>query len=311
MQEDEKVPDVFGHYHVLQDGIWFTPYFPFESGVCYRASFDSRPLGGHKLLEVLPLEFSFPKEMNATLTQVKQVFPSSDLLPENLLRFYVCFSNSMQRGQVKDRVSLLGSDGEPVQDVLYHAPVELWDRSMRHLTILLDPGRLKRGLGPNRKLGPPLKTGHEYLLAINSGMIDSSGRPLRESFYKTFRVTEAVRERVAVARWGIQSPAAKSHQPLVIKFPKPLDWALLRHMITIASEGGQRMDGLIAIDGGERRWSFTPKSHWPAGMHHVCIAPSLEDVCGNNLQGAFDGPFRIAGELASEETSCSIPFRIA
>ena len=74
---------------------------------------------------------------------------------------------------------------------------------MRHLTILLDPGRLKRGVGPNRELGPPLKEGHEYTLAVGSGMVDLSGRPLRESFYKAFRVTEAVRERIAVEQWRI------------------------------------------------------------------------------------------------------------
>ena len=63
-------------------------------------------------------------------------------------------SSSMQRGRVRSEISLLGPDGKPALDVLYRAPVELWDRSMRQLTILLDPGRLKRGVGPNRELGP-------------------------------------------------------------------------------------------------------------------------------------------------------------
>jgi hypothetical protein len=62
--------------------------------------------------------------------------------------------------------------------VLYRAPVELWDRSMQHLTILVDPGRLKRGVGPNRELGPPLKVGDEYALVAGSGLVDLSGEPL-------------------------------------------------------------------------------------------------------------------------------------
>ena len=99
---------------------------------------------------MLTLEFSLPREQNALATEVNHIFPSGGCLPENLLRFYVCFSNSMQRGRVRSKISLLGPDGEPAPDALYRAPVELWDRSMRRLTILLDPGRLKRGVGPNR-----------------------------------------------------------------------------------------------------------------------------------------------------------------
>ena len=142
-----------------EDGIRFIPHFPFESGIRYRASFDPRPLGRPELSEVLTLEFSLPRETGAVRTEVKHVFPSSDSLPENLLRFYVCFSNPMQRGRAEEHIRLLGPDGQPAPDVLYRPPVELWDRSMRHLTILLDPGRLKRGVGPNRELGPPLKGG--------------------------------------------------------------------------------------------------------------------------------------------------------
>ena len=181
-----------------------------------------------------------------------------------------------------------------------------------NLTILLDPGRIKRGVGPNRALGPPLKPGQQYTLRIGSGMLDSSGRPLRQSFYKSFHVTEAVREPVAVEQWKFLPPAPKSRQPLELVFPRPLDWALLGHVITIASEDGQTIDGRIAIGQGERRWSFTPKSPWTSGSYCIRVASSLEDLCGNNLLGAFDRPLRSARDLASEAVSGSIvfPFRL-
>ena len=239
---------------------------------------------------------------------VTHIFPSSDLLPENLLRFYVCFSNSMQRGRALEEISLLDSDGQPVADALYRPPVELWDRSMRHLTVLLDPGRLKRGVGPNRELGPPLKAGQMYTLAIGAGMLDLSGRPLHETFYKHFRVAEAVREHIAVEQWKIVPPATKSRQPLVLILPRPLDWALLAHTITITSTGEQSIDGRIAIDQDERRWSFTPTSSWAAGSYHVRVAPSLEDVCGNSVIAAFDRPLRTGSDLSHETTISSIAF---
>jgi hypothetical protein len=195
----DLLPSVSGRYQILRDGVRFVPHLPFERGLSYRASFDPLPLGRAELSEVLTLDFLLPRKHSPVPTDVKHVFPSIAYLPENLLRFYVCFSNAMQRGHARAEISLLGPDGKPAPDVLYRAPVELWDRSMKCLTILLDPGRIKRGVGPNRELGPPLKVGQEYTLAIGSGMPDLSGRQLRGAFYKRFRVTEAVRMHL---RWS-------------------------------------------------------------------------------------------------------------
>jgi hypothetical protein len=211
---------------------------------------------------------------------------------------------------VEENIRLLGPDGQPAPDVLYRPPVELWDRSMRHLTILLDPGRLKRGVGPNRELGPPLRAGCKYTLAIGSGMVDLSGRSLREGFSKPFRVAEAVRERIAVKQWKTVLPTTESCEPLALTFPKPLDWALLWRAIDITSKGGQQIDGRIAIDQGETRWSFTPISPWAAGSYFVLTASSLEDVCGNSILEAFDRPFRAANDLV-REAARSIPFHLA
>jgi hypothetical protein len=248
------------------------------------------------------------QQKGPALTEVTHIFPLSDVLPENLLRFYVCFSNSMQRGRASEDISLLDSDGQPVADALYRPPVELWDRRMQHLTVLLDPGRLKRWVGPNRELGPPLKAGQAYTLAVGAGMVDLSGRRLHETFYKHFRVTEAVREHIAVEQWEIVPPVTKSRQPLVLMFPRPLDWALLSHTITITSSGEQSIGGRIAIDENERRWSFTPTSAWAAGSYRVRVASSLEDVCGNSVIAAFDRPLRLDSDLKYEAATSSIAF---
>lgn len=310
-QKGENLPDVYGRHQVLQNEIRFIPHFPFEPGVRYRASFDPRPLGHTDLAEVMIHEFSLPRELNAEPTQVEQVFPSGDSLPENMLRFYVCFSNSMQRGRVEKHIRLLDADGRPAPDVLYRPPVELWDRSMRHLTILLDPGRIKRGVGPNRELGPPLKAGQDYTLAIGPEMVDLSGCPLHEGFYKHFNVTEAVREPISVEQWKIALPGTKSRQRLALMFPRPLDWALLWRKITIESEDGRPVDGRVAIEQGEKRWSFTPTSPWNEGSYCVRVKSNLEDICGNSLLGTFDRPFRSTGDLVNEASNSSIPFQLA
>jgi hypothetical protein len=141
-------------------------------------------------------------------------------------------------------------------------------------------------------------------------MIDLSARRLRETFYKRFRVTEAVRGHIAVDQWKIVPPASKSCQPLVLVFPCPLDWALLSQTITIISADERLIEGRIVIDQCERRWSFTPALPWAAGSYHIRVASGLEDLCGNRVTAAFDRPLRPGSDLAYEVTNRSISFQL-
>jgi hypothetical protein len=309
-RNDEDLPDVSGDHEILGDRVHFIPHFPFESGVPFRAILDLGALGQPGLTEIQTLEFSFRREATAAETKVSQVFPSCRILPENLLRLYVRFSNPMQRGRTADNIEVLGADGRPTPDALYRAPVELWDSSMTCLTILLDPGRLKRGVGPNRMIGPPLRAGQRYTLAVGTGMIDIYGRPLREGFSNSFSVSEAVRAPVAIENWKIRPPELTGRQPLELVFPRPLDWAQLWRGITIASESGQPISGQIDIDLGETRWRFTPDAPWQKGAHSVRVSPDLEDICGNTPNGPFDGPFRSTDDVARKTGVRSIPFDV-
>jgi hypothetical protein len=304
----DELPDVLGRYQIVETGVRFIPRFPFEPGVRYRARFDPGHLGRAAHTDVLTLEFSLPKPQGGEPACVTGIFPSADVLPENLLRFYVRFSHPMRRGSAETQIRLLGSDGRPTPDVLYRPPLELWDRSMRHLTVLLDPGRLKRWVGPNRELGPPLKAGQRYVLAIGSEMVDSGGRSLGQPCYKPFVVGAAVRDRIAVANWKVLPPATRSRQALTLLFPQPLDWALLWRSITVTPDGGAPMPGRISLDRSERCWRFIPASPWVAGRYFIRVAPDLEDVCGNNLLAAFDRPLRPGSDLTAEAADCSIPF---
>jgi hypothetical protein len=310
-RDHDCVPDVSGRYRLFEDEVKFIPHFPFEIDVKYRISFDPRPLAALPTAESLNLEFVIPSEQNAhALTDVTHIFPSCGHLPENLLRLYVCFSNSMQRGRALEEISLLDSDGQPVADALYRPPVELWDRSMRHLTVLLDPGRLKRWAGPNVELGPPLKAGQKYTLEVGSGMIDLNGHPLRERFRKDFLVGAPVREQITVESWKILSPATGGRQALVLMFPSPLDWALLLQTIRVESADGLAIDGRVEVDQCETRWSFTPSSAWTAGIYQMRIGSGLEDVCGNSITGPFDRPLRSGSNLLREISSSSLNFQL-
>jgi hypothetical protein len=309
--EGDGLPDVSGRYLLYDDEVRFIPTFPFDNDVKYRVIFDARPLGVVPTEEPLMLEFLVPSDQKAPApTKVTHIFPSSDLLPENLLRFYICFSNSMQRGRALDEISLLDSEGQPVADALYRPPVELWDRTMRRLTVLLDPGRLKRWVGPNVELGPPLKAGQTYTLEIGSGMIDLHGRQLGERFRKRFLVADPVREPISLKSWELLPPVTGSRQALVLLLKDLLDWALLFQTITVASAEGEVIAGKVAVDQCEKRWRFTPASPWVAGVYQICVRSGLEDVCGNSIGGAFDRPIANAPNPATWTGDSSLVFQL-
>jgi hypothetical protein len=309
--DPEPLPDVAGRYNVFNDQLEFTPSFPFESDVKYRAIFDPRSVKPRLQEEPSTLEFQIPPAPKAQAhTAVTHIFPSSHLLPENLLRFYVCFSNSMRRGEASHEIRLLDSVGQHVSDALYRPPVELWDKAMRSLTVLLDPGRLKRWLGPHLALGPPLRVGEKYTLEIDSGMIDLHGRPLGECFRKDFRAGNPVREQLAVNSWKLLPPATGSREPLMLEFEASLDWAQLFWMITVSTTDGVSINGEVIVDRCETRWCFTPNSPWAVGKYRIRVRSGLEDVCGNNLSGAFDRPLRRDPNRGRGENDISLAFHL-
>lgn len=306
------LPAVAGRHLLCDDEVRFIPTFPFDRGVKYRAIFDTRPLGFPSADGPAMFEFQIPAEQHTgALTKVMRIFPTCDLLPENLLRFYVCFSNSMQRGTALREISLLDSEGQPVPEALYRPPVELWDRTMRCLTVLLDPGRLKRWVGPNVTLGPPLRAGRIYTLEIGSGMIDLHGRPLRERFRKRFVVDEPIREPISVNSWELLPPATGSRQALVLRFKNPLDWLLLLQAIAVGSADGSVIAGEVVVDQFEQQWRFRPASPWTAGTYRIYVGPGLEDVCGNSITGAFDRPIRKVSDPGGPTEDSSLTFRLA
>ncbi len=304
----DPVPPVAGRYALSGEGIRFTPHFPFEAGVRYRARFDPRSLGVPEWQAALTLDFTPEAVRSGVPAEVEGIFPSADELPENLLRFYVRFSQPMRRGFADAEVSLLGPDDQPVSDALYRAPVELWDKNMRCLTVLLDPGRLKRGVGPNRVLGPPLRAGQGYTLVVGVGMTAASGQRLSGAVRKRFGVMKAIRERISTDGWSVQPPAAGCREPFRLRFCRPLDWALMRPALVVTAEDGTPVSGRMETSALETELVFTPATSWSRRAYDALVTKELEDICGNDLAGPFDRPFRNSTMDAEVVSPLIFPF---
>jgi hypothetical protein len=293
----DDIPEVVGRHQLLGDGLVFFPHFGFEPGTLYRARFA--PPHDTAFDSCAPLSLDIRLNLTSTPpSKVLAVFPSGDQLPENLLRIYLSFSESMRRGKADAQISIVGPDGSPTPDILYRAPVELWDREMRCLTVLLDPGRIKRGAGPNRRLGPPLKAGHEYTLIVGAGMTDRLGQHLPETFSKRFRATEAVRKAIEIDEWRVLAPVSGTVEPLQLIFPAALDRGMLDYSIRVVNRQSQPLFGHHEIGRDEKQWSFMPASPWTVGEYRVVVSSELEDVCGNDLFGPFDRDVSLSAEPA-------------
>jgi len=275
------VPQMLGTYSVDAGILQFRPRFPLAAGIRYRAVF--RPPAG----PMVEASFDGPKRPDAVSTRVERVFPSASVLPANLLKLYIIFSAPMSRGEAWKRIHLLDENGHPIGGAFVEINQELWDPEFRRLTVLFDPGRIKRDLAPNLQMGAPIVEGRRYAIAIDREFLDARGMPLAEAFRKPFRGGLADRVPPDPARWRITPPPAGSRNPLSVQFPKPFDSALLQRTLEVMGSAGP-VPGTIALARDETEWIFTPANPWKGGGYRLAIDTALEDLAGNRIGRAFD-----------------------
>jgi len=278
----EELPAIAGSY-VFQDGVLrFRPRFPLEPGLAYSARFYYSPG------RVKEARFEIPGEDLVRGTSVTEVYPSADVLPENLLKFYIHFSSPMSVGQAYDNTRLLNSKGETVRYPFLELDEELWDPSGRRLTIFIDPGRIKQGVLPNKVVGPVFKVGERYTLEISDEWQDAAGARLGAPFRKSFKVSAADHHSPDPAAWKLAAPAGGSREPLSLTFAAPLDHALLHRLLWVENEAGERVEGEVRVEAGERRWSLLPDTRWSPGRYRLMIQSILEDLAGNGIDKPFE-----------------------
>lgn len=272
------VPPLLGVYSVDAGELVFRPRFPLSPGMHVRAVFRAP---GESEIES---SFDVPAGAIPTATtRVAQIYPTSNVLPANALKLYIYFSAPMQRGDSWTHVRLLRDDGSRVEYPFLELDQELWDRDHLRFTVLFDPGRIKRGLASRAEAGPALEPGHTYTLVVDRAWRDGRGAPLAAEFRKTFRVAPDDRVPPDPKTWRIAAPRSGTRDPLVLTFPKPLDYALLQHEIEIPG-----MHGVVSVAREEKEWRFVPETPWSAREYQVVIRTTLEDVAGNHINRPFD-----------------------
>jgi len=309
--EGGDVPPMLGTYRVTSGVLRFEPQFPLEPGVRYRAVFhpDRLPGAGAQGAAVSAVYVLVPQHIEPS-TVVSHVYPSAEVLPENLLKFYVHFSAAMSGGDIYEHIHLRDEAGKEVELPFLEIHEELWDPGMTRLTLLMDPGRIKRGVRPLEEIGPALREGKRYTLVIDREWRDAAGAPLKEGFGKEFKVGPPDREAVDPAKWKVRPGAAGTRGPMAVEFEKPMDHALAERVISVRNAAGMAVAGVARLGDQERLWKFTPAGPWEAGRYEVVVEATIEDLAGNNIGKPFEVDLFEGVERHVTAPTVKLPFEV-
>lgn len=282
-------PAMAGRYDAAGAALTFTPSFPFDPGRRYTVTLDPGALRPARAEAAITTVVLLPAPAPSPATAVTRVWPSADVLPENLLRMYIEFSAPMARQHGRDFLTLLDDQGREVTDAFLALDVDFWSPDGRRYTVLLDPGRVKRGILPNDQFGRALKPGRRYRVVVSPEWRDGHGQRLASGFVHAFGVGPADMRPLTTTAWKVAAPKAGTTEPLVVTFPSPLDHGLLNRALGIARRGSTTpLDGRIDISDHETSWRFTPASAWTTGAYDLVVLAILEDPMGNTLGRPFD-----------------------
>ena len=312
----DDVPAMAGSYAVNGSSLRFTPRFALRPGLRYRALLrpdsvsrkEDRPLTG--ATKSVTVTVTVPEAAAGKPTEITHVYPTAATLPENQLKFYIHFSAPMGRGEAYEHLRLLDAKGRPAELPFLELAEELWDATGRRMTLFIDPGRIKRGVKPREDLGPVLEAGKEYTLVIDRKWRDAEGRHLKADFQKKFRVTAPEEAAIDQTAWKVTAPRAGSSEPLVVKFPRPLDHALAERALTVRLADGTTVGGRGTTADEERRWEFRPENAWKSGKHRIVIDTTLEDLAGNRIGRPFDFDRLGSADVRPTDETVTIPFAV-
>jgi hypothetical protein len=149
-KEKSEPPPVIGSYRIESKALIFEPRFPLSAGLRFRAVFEPARLPGSNQpqAKAIVAHFTIPKAPSTPTAKVDHVYPTNDVLPENLLKFYIHFSAPMSKGEAYRHIHLVGADGREVDLPFLRLEEELWNRDQTRFTttgeVLLPMARLRK-----------------------------------------------------------------------------------------------------------------------------------------------------------------------
>jgi hypothetical protein len=294
-------PALAGTYSLVGTQLRFRPSLPLLPGQIYTARLERPGLS-------LRAEHRTAAPAPAEAPKLLAIYPTSDRLPGNHLKFYLAFSEPMETGVFLKHCRLVDARGREVEAPFRET--ELWSADGKRLTLWFHPGRQKAGVNLNVEFGPVLHEGGDYRLIIDGRWKSARGTPLGSDVTKAFRAITPLHEQLTTLDWKVHAPVASTREPLRVVFPHSLDWATLHRMLRVTSATGE-VAGAAVVERGEQEWRFVPERPWTAGAYELRVQTALEDPAGNSLARPFEVNLqqRVSSRvLPVVEAEVSLPF---
>lgn len=208
---------------------------------------------------------------------MRQSFPSTAVVPANLLRLHLVFSAPMATRDLSGLVHLLDSAGTDRTDLLLPLDADSWNADRTRCTFIVDPAK------PGS-----LIDGELYTLAVEERWLDAHGLPLKQPYRRVMTIGPPDQLAIDPKAWRVELPEAGSTRPLVIIFPEALDYESMIDAFSIIGPDRKLVAGQAAIGAGESVWTFVPDEAWPAGAYSIAIATALSDPSGNTVGETFE-----------------------
>ncbi len=277
-QEINNKKSIIGNINRQGDRLFFSPLLPFQVETSYTIVFNNTFY-----------EFSIPLESNYKILSVQNLYPNSSELPSNLLKWYVEFSKPVNPTNIYDHISLIDNRTQKKVDrALLPLETPLLSNDGKLLTLWIEPGRQKRDLGPNKRLGKVLEIGESYTLKIDGNLKDAKGIPMKSDFRFSFKVSEADRTQPNINNWKFDLPKPNTENALIIHLNDNLDYGSLTHNLKIYDDENKHVEGVFTIDSNNKKVMFTPFNQWKSKSYVLKCNKLIEDVAGNNLERLFD-----------------------
>ncbi|MDF1754527.1 MAG: hypothetical protein P1U89_17215 [Verrucomicrobiales bacterium] len=277
--EEDRLPSVFSTVERKGSRLILRPTYPLSPGETYLA----RVTVEDEL--VASLEYRHKPPENQAPPKVIKIYPGTETVPANLLKFYIEFYQPIREGrEIFEQIHIVDESGKAVHDPWRRQ--ELWSNNNRRLTLWIHPGRIKQGVNLREELGPVLLPGKHYHLLIDESLQNPAGLKMGTPFRHSFRTTDERRQRIDLAQWKILPPSEKGGS-LTIQTNRAIDPFLAERYLRIQREG-KLIETTVKADRSQTRFELYHTEGWASGNYTLQVGEFLEDLAGNTTRRVFD-----------------------